>query len=152
MEIKGKISLLPKNLPADIRHYDVFKRVIMTSNIMLYSKGILMKVLSKLYFFILSISCVAFVEAGDFNSKVSYVQVNDEDSIYAVVEFEVLPENQPDCATDPRMTIDIKTEAGKAIFSLVLSAQASGRVVFGKGKGICDLRSTMDSIRYIRQI
>ena len=90
-------------------------------------------------------------QAGDFDSTIEYVQVV-ETTATAVIKFDVDPTNNPTCATGLRMAVNLSTDAGKAIYSLALSAQTSGRKVFGKGTGACDIEANKDSIRYIRQL
>ena len=108
-------------------------------------------VAGKAYIFLL-LAIPTMSMGGDFESKVEYVQVNLETNS-AAVKFVVNPTNPPPCATQTRMAIPLDTDGGKAAYSLILSAQASDRIVFGKGKNdgnACDVLSGMDTVRYIR--
>ena len=87
--------------------------------------------------------------AGEFESAIEYVQVNTDLSA-AIASLSQNPANQPACATDSRMTVDLTTDSDKAIYSLLLTAKSTGGTVYGKGTDTCMHVSDMESVRYIR--
>jgi hypothetical protein len=81
------------------------------------------------------------------SSTVSYVQVNSSQE-RAYIKFTSDPATPPSCATDPRMSIDLMTHAGRAMLSIALTAKASGKQLFAAGHGACF--SNYEEIHYIR--
>lgn len=84
--------------------------------------------------------------AGSVTSTVNFVQVNTPNRAY--VRFNTEPSNRPACATDPRMFIDLTTDAGKAMYNMALTAKASGKRLFSAGTGSC--YSKFEKINYMR--
>ena len=92
--------------------------------------------------------------SGDSESKIEYIRVSSAHNS-ANAKFQKSPDNSPPCATDGRMAVELDTDSGRAVYSLLLSDQASGREVFGKGMSggdACIAVPSMDTIRYIRQL
>jgi len=48
-----------------------------------------------------------------------------------------------------RFVADLNTEQGKAIFSILLAAQAQGLDVVMAGKNNCNIRAGVETIQYI---
>jgi len=58
--------------------------------------------------------------------------------------------DSPYCVTVPeRLAADLKTEHGKAMYSLLLSAQAQGLDVLIGGRNICSARTGVEDIQYV---
>lgn len=102
----------------------------------------------------LSLSLMASVSAyaGGITSNVSFIQVNAGTSWpeLVAIKFTSMPTNSPSCATDShgRFATSLSTEAGKAIYSMALAAQASGKTLEVFGKGTCI--ASLEEIDYIR--
>jgi len=84
--------------------------------------------------------------AATVTSTVNFVQVNVPNRAY--VQFDTKPANPPACATDPRMFIDLTTDAGKAMYNMALTAKASGKRLFSAGTGTCS--TTFEKVNYMR--
>jgi hypothetical protein len=84
--------------------------------------------------------------AGTVTSTVNFVQVNVPNRAY--IQFSTAPTGSPACATDPRMFIDLTTDAGKAMYSMALTAKASGKRLFAGGTSTC--YSKFEQISYMR--
>jgi hypothetical protein len=95
---------------------------------------------------LLSGSAMTCFAAGTVTSTVNFVQVNSPNRAY--VQFNTAPSGSPACATDPRMHIDLTTDAGKAMYSMALTAKASGKQLFSAGMGTC--YSKFEKVNYMR--
>jgi hypothetical protein len=85
--------------------------------------------------------------AGSATSTVNFLQVNITTN-RAYIQFNTAPANQPACATDPRMTIDLTTESGKALYNMALTAKAAGKRLFVAGTNTCV--SKYEKVSYMR--
>lgn len=88
-------------------------------------------------------TCVASESIGNINIlgvnafDEALIQLTDNDS-YAV------------CAQNfRRYAADLKTENGRSMYSLMMSAQAQGKKLKIVGKNKCDVRGDAESIQYI---
>jgi hypothetical protein len=84
--------------------------------------------------------------AGTVTSTVNFVQVNSNQRAY--IMFTTSPTGRPSCATDPRMTIDLNTDPGKAMYNMALTAKASGKRLYAAGTSSCV--SKFEKINYMR--
>ena len=91
--------------------------------------------------------------AGTVEGKVSWIQVNVKTGFpdFAFIKFDTLPTNSPSCATDVngRMGVSLQSEAGKAVYSMALAAQVSGKTIWASGTNGC-IAGTVEEIDYIR--
>ena len=95
------------------------------------------------------------LHAGGVEGKVVFVQIGSgytPDNVYALVKFDVAPNNQPSCATDPtnRFAINPATEAGKAMLSVLLTAKTTDATVEIIGTNDCNVMATRESVSYLR--
>jgi hypothetical protein len=85
--------------------------------------------------------------AGAVTSTVAFVQTNiSTDRAY--IKFTDNPIESPACATDPRMTIDLTTHAGRAMFTMAVTAKASNKRLYAAGTGSCI--SKYEKVSYMR--
>ena len=65
-----------------------------------------------------------------------------------VVTFTEPLTDSPPCAIDKdtKMAFDLNTEGGKGFYAMLLSAQATGKKTYVRGKGACDIYSSIESI------
>jgi hypothetical protein len=119
-----------------------------TNNQFYISDVFMKKILSSLCF----ITTTNIFAAG-ITSNVSFIQVNAGTSWpdLVAIKFTSMPSNSPSCATDSlgRFATTLTTEAGKAIYSMALAAQASGKTLEVFGKGTC-IAGSLEEIDYIR--
>ncbi len=105
-------------------------------------------------FYILLLFVCNDVFSGTVNSKILFIQVNNGTSWpgLVAVKFDAMPNSQPSCATDNqgRFGFSIDTDAGKATYALMLSAQASGKTVEVYGKNSCFGSTAIEEIDYVR--
>ena len=89
------------------------------------------------------------VFAGSATGKVTFLAVNDQDQVHVITETRGT--SIPSCVTtdSDRLVTDLATEHGKAIYSLLLSAQAQGLDVQIGGKNSCNIRTGMETIQYV---
>jgi len=88
--------------------------------------------------------------AGVGTGKINFLAVND----FAQVQVETSIQNgnavKPECSTDnDRFVADLNTEQGKAMFSILLAAQAQGLNVIIGGKNNCNVRDGVETIQYV---
>jgi hypothetical protein len=95
---------------------------------------------------VLFVSGVVTSQAGTVTSTVSFVQVSTTQRAY--IMFNTAPTGRPSCATDPRMTMDLTTDVGKAMYNMALTAKASGKRLFAAGTSTCV--SKFEKINYMR--
>ncbi|MCE2030476.1 hypothetical protein [Sessilibacter corallicola] len=55
-----------------------------------------------------------------------------------------------DCTTSNRYAIDTSNAGGELLFSVLLSAQASGKEVFVKGTDKCDIHTGTETLAWIK--
>lgn len=80
----------------------------------------------------------AGAEASSFTGKVAEIHVRTSDGLQWVV-MAGIPSGRPACAATQRyyMIRDEHSDAGKAQFAMLLSAQLGGRTVTVEGAGAC---------------
>lgn len=91
--------------------------------------------------------------AGEIVGRVEVLQTGHgytQENVYVLVTVSAIPINQPTCATDPRFAINPTTNAGKAFFTLLALARASGATVEVIGTGNCDVMNGWESISFMR--
>lgn len=85
--------------------------------------------------------------AGDTVGTISDLVVNDQDQVLiAVGEMSNLDE----CASLSKYVLDLTTIHGKAMYSMILSAQAQKKPIKIAGSKQCNIRSNAESVRYVR--
>ncbi len=105
---------------------------------------------------VLSLSLLAYpASAGTVQGKVVLLQAGHgytPDDAYVLVKFDTDVTGGPACATDAtRLALNPATEAGKAMLSMLLAAQAAGLTVEAFGRNNCDVMgSVQESLSYIR--
>jgi len=114
-----------------------------------------MKIIRVLMFAIGTLALCSPVSAGTVNGKVIRLQAGygyTPDDAYVLVTFEKDVTGGPACASDAaRLALNPATEAGKAMLSMLLSAQVAGLSVQAFGKDNCDVMgSGQESLSYIR--
>ena len=94
---------------------------------------------------LLSFQCLAGTSTG----LISVIVVNAQDQVLVLAG----PiSGSPECATFERFVVDLSTENGKAMYSLILSAQAQSKKIRILGKNVCNVRSNAESIQYVEVI
>lgn len=91
--------------------------------------------------------------AGDVVGRVEVLQTGHgytQENVYVLVTVSAIPIYQPTCATDPRFAINPTTNAGKALFTLLALARASGATVEVIGTGDCGVMNGWESISFAR--
>lgn len=60
------------------------------------------------------------------------------------------PANRPPCSTHPEYhyIIDVSTDEGKALYSMLLASEVMGRAVTMKGAGNCIANQPMEAVSY----
>ncbi|WP_370977850.1 hypothetical protein [Agaribacterium sp. ZY112] len=97
----------------------------------------------------MSVNCFG----GSVTAKVSFIQVNNKTGYPNIVAIKpsIVPSSRPSCATDThgRFAASLETEAGRAIYSMVLAAQASEKTLEIYGTNTC-IGGALEEIDYIR--
>ncbi|MGD8909709.1 MAG: hypothetical protein PVI92_10215 [Chromatiales bacterium] len=106
-----------------------------------------MKILCKSLLLVSLIAAPGLAWTGTVTSTVNFVQVN-RDTDRAYIKFTEAPTSSPDCATDVRMTIDLTTDVGRAMFTMAITAKASDRILYAAGTGTCT--SKYENVNYMR--
>ncbi|UTW46444.1 hypothetical protein KFE80_06075 [bacterium SCSIO 12696] len=96
----------------------------------------------------LSMFLSSIVQAGSSEGVVSSPLVSSGDAFFFSAGAHV---NKPSCAVQTlgSWAVDLKTEHGKAVMSIVIAAHAQKKRVHVQGKNNCDVWGDRESIDYV---
>ena len=113
-----------------------------------------MTIISKMFVMLLLLVVSSSAVSGRALGTVELVQVGHgytPDNVYVLVDIDGERTARPDCANDDRMALNPSSEAGKAMYSLLLSARLAGQVVEVIGTKDCELMGPgWESVSYMR--
>lgn len=109
--------------------------------------------MKKIIFGLIYLMICKNVIAGTVTAQVSYIQVNYGTSLPGLVaiKFSAMPTARPNCATDQegRFGFSLESDAGRALYSMALAAQASGKTLEVYGKNSC-VGGSVEELEYMR--
>ena len=100
----------------------------------------------KIWVVMLFLLAASTVYGGESIGKITNLVVNRYDEV--LVEAGVI-NGSPECATENRFVADLNTDHGRAMYSMMLTAQAQGKEIRIVGQNICNIRVDYESIQFV---
>jgi len=97
---------------------------------------------------LIAVTLSASAYAGSSRGTVENVTVN----ILSRVFFEAgTPVNQPTCAQQVSWALDASTPEGRAMYALILTAQANGNEIIVTGNNLCGVQADRETVQFMQQ-